>query len=82
MVISMIDENGFDIDSSLPQMLQDSIKAFLIGKAKYESNGGYYQFDMDFCDLQTDINVAEVEQMISPKEAWKLREKYLGITQE
>lgn len=67
------------IDSSLPQFLRESIEAFVLGKEKYEKNIGYTEFDMDYCDLQTDINVCEVEQIITPDEAWKLRECYLGL---
>ena len=67
------------IDSTLPDFLKKSIAAFLIGKEKYESGTGYSEFDMDYCDLQTDINVCEVEQMITSDEAWILRERYLGL---
>lgn len=67
------------VDSTLPDFLKKSIEAFLIGKEKYESGTGYSEFDMDYCDLQTDINVCEVEQMITPDEAWNLRERYLGL---
>lgn len=66
-------------DSALPLFLRESINAFLEGKEKYESGVGYTEFDMDYCDLQTDINVCEVEQMITPEEAWQLRERYLGL---
>ena len=68
-----------EIDSTLPQFLRESIEAFLIGKEKYESGIGYSEFDMDYCDLQTDINICEVEQMITSDEAWQLREKYLEL---
>lgn len=70
---------NLNIDSTLPKFLRDSIEAFLIGKEKYESGIGYYEFDMDYCDLQTDINVCEVEQMITSDEAWELRQRYLGL---
>lgn len=69
----------FEIDSTLPQFLRESIEAFQLGKEKHESGTGYSEFDMDYCDLQTDINVCEVEQMITSGEAWQLREKYLGL---
>ena len=36
-------------------------------------------WDLDFCELQSDINVAEVDEQISSRQAWYLREKYLGI---
>ena len=67
------------INNTLPLFLRESISAFLVGKEKHESGIGYTEFDMDYCDLQTDINVCEVEQMITPEEAWELREKYLGL---
>ena len=68
------------IDTSYPDFLKKSIEAYLCGREKHESGRGYFEFDMDYCDLQTDINVCEVEQLISPSEAWMLRKKYLGIT--
>lgn len=67
------------MDSTLPLFLRESISAFLIGKEKHESGIGYTEFDMDYCDLQTYINVCEVEQMITSEEAWELRERYLGL---
>lgn len=68
-----------EMDSTLSKFLRESIEAFLIGKEKHENGIGYSEFDMDYCDLQTDINVCEVEQMITSDEAWRLREKYLGL---
>lgn len=78
-------KNGTDdvrydkIESTLPVSLRESIHAFLKGKEKYESGMGYHEFDMDYCDLQTEINICEVEQMITLEEAWYLRRKYLGL---
>ncbi len=37
------------------------------------------QWDCDWCDLNSDINVAEVEQEISSEQTWYLREKYLRM---
>lgn len=67
------------IESTLPKSLKDAISVFLIGKEKYESGIEYHEFDMDYCDLQTEINICEVEQMITSDEAWYLRGKYLGL---
>lgn len=39
-------------------------------------------WDDAFCELQSNINVAEVEGDISSKQAWYLRENYLGIKKE
>lgn len=69
-----------DIDmKDFPPFLQESINNFVIGQEKYEK-GGYYEFDMDYCDLQSSINICEVDRVISSETAWRLREKYLGLT--
>lgn len=39
-------------------------------------------FDLYFCQLQTDINICEVENLISSEYAWQLREKYLGMSKQ
>lgn len=46
---------------------------------KLDRGENYLRWDCDYCSLQSDINVAEVEQMISSEQAWHLREKYLRI---
>ena len=46
---------------------------------KIDNDEEYYHWDIDYCNLQTDINIAEVEQIISSEQAWGLREKYLRI---
>ncbi|MFR6040340.1 MAG: hypothetical protein ACLUHL_02875 [Dysosmobacter welbionis] len=40
------------------------------------------RWDCDYLNLQTDINNAEVNQVISSEQAWYLREKYLRIERE
>ena len=47
----------------------------------YEA-GEYLRYDCDYCELQSDINTAEVGGEISPDQAWYLRNKYLGIRRE
>lgn len=47
--------------------------------AKVDNGEEYTQWDCDYCELQTDINNAEVNLMISEEQAWYLREKYLRI---
>ena len=42
----------------------------------------YHVWDCDYCNLQSDINSAEVNQIISPEQAWYLREKYLRMERE
>jgi len=63
------------LECGLPEWLSDSIQAYL-------NNKNTSLWDCYFCELQSDINVAEVEQYITSAQAWHLREKYLGIKKE
>ena len=48
-----------------------------------EDNGANdLHFDAYYCELQADINSAEVEGEISSEQAWYLRETYLRISAE
>lgn len=67
------------MECGLPDFLRDSIKAMCSAWEKVDRGEFYARFDCDFCNLQTDINIAEVDNIISPEQAWYLREKYLGI---
>jgi hypothetical protein len=49
-----------------------------VGKKENEGDGGYSHFEMDYNDLQSNINVCEYENLISPDKARKLREQYLS----
>lgn len=71
------DQSYFECD--LPPFLAASIEAMKDAQAKLDRGEEYYEWDCDFCDLQSSINMAEVEQIISPDQAWYLREKYLGL---
>lgn len=66
------------LELDLPGILQEALDGFKIGLKKYENNEGYTQFDLDFDLLASQINVCEVEQMISKKQANYLRKIYLG----
>ena len=65
-----------------PPFLVSSIETMKAAWEKLDNGEEYYEWDCDFCDLQSSINVAEVEGIISPAKAWYLREKYLRIRQE
>ena len=67
------------LEKGLPPYLYDSIKA--MQECWDRMDNGIYdtQQDCDWCDLNSDINVAEVEQEISSEQAWYLREKYLRM---
>ena len=49
---------------------------------KLDRGEEYYLWDCDYCSLQSDINNAEVNRIISPEQAWYLREKYLRMERE
>lgn len=63
------------LECGIPKWLQESITRWENGK---ESN----VWDCLYCELQSDINVAEVDQEITPEQAWFLRGKYLDIHKE
>lgn len=77
-------ETGLPCDKSylevdLPDVLQASIdrmqKQWKLRDAGIRTD----DWDLDYCELQSDINVYEVEQIITSEQAWHLREKYLRM---
>ncbi|MDO5425286.1 MAG: hypothetical protein Q4F41_16325 [Eubacteriales bacterium] len=77
-------KNGRPADESylecgLPEFLRESIQAMAEAWRKRDAGAEYLHWDCDYCNLQSDINSAEVNQLISTEQAWYLREKYLRI---
>lgn len=77
-------ETGLPADHSylecgLPQFLQESIQAMAEAWRKLDAGEEYLRWDCDYCNLQSDINNAEVNLLISTEQAWYLREKYLRM---
>lgn len=81
--------NGFDenaelpiekryMERDLPGFLTESIEQMQIAWESRE-NGSSSHWERDYCELQSNINVAEDEGLISSEQAWYLREKYLRI---
>ncbi len=64
------------LEEDLPPFLEESLENMKEAWIKKESEN-YLNWDCDYCDLQSSINVAEVENLISSEQAWYLREKYL-----
>ena len=62
-------------ECGLPEWLSENIQ-------NYENGKDSSILDCLYCELQSDINVAEVEQIITSEQAWFLREKYLGLRKE
>jgi hypothetical protein len=67
------------LDYELPNSLVESIEHFLDGQEKLERGEKYLLYDCDYCELQSEINYCEVENLISSEQAWYLRGKYLGL---
>ncbi len=66
------------LECNLPLFLIKSIEQMKVAWQK-KDNGTASDWDCDYCELQSNINIAEVEQIITPEQAWHLREKYLHI---
>ncbi len=69
-------------EAGLPAYLCVSLNKMKTAIAKIESGEEYLRYDCDYCELQSDINSAEVDGEISSDQAWYLRNKYLGIQTE
>ena len=67
------------LECGLPDFLQESIQAMKEAWRKLDTGEEYLRWDCDYCNLQSDINSAEVNQIISEEQAWYLREKYLRM---
>ena len=81
------DENGYPVDLSylecdLPKLLKDSIEQFKKGEERIARGENYLQLDLDYGELMSNINIVEYAGLISERQAWYLREKYLGITKD
>lgn len=67
------------MELGLPVILQESIKRMKDAWYKIDHNIPYLHWDIDYCELQSDINNAEVNNIISSEQAWYLRRKYLRM---
>lgn len=67
------------LEHGLPEFLTASIKQMEAAWEKLDSGQQYLRWDCDFCNLQSDINIAETGNAITSDQAWYLRTKYLRI---
>lgn len=70
------------LECGLPDFLRESIAQMQAAWDRLDRGEEDLRWDCDYCNLQTDINNAEVNQVISSEQAWYLREKYLRIERE
>ena len=67
------------LECGLPDYLKESIENMKISWKKEDSGIKDLHWDLYWCELNADINSAEVDQVISSKQAWYLRNKYLRM---
>ena len=67
------------LECDLPPYLQSSLKNMIASWEILDSGGTDLHWDMNWCELNADINCAEVDQEISSEQAWYLRETYLRM---
>lgn len=71
-------DDGY-LEYGLPAWLRESVSVMQKAWSKLDAGEKYIRWDCDFCNLQTDINNAEVNELISAEQAWYLRKKYLRM---
>ena len=79
------EETGRPVDPSylecgLPEDLYQSIRDMVRSWEIVDAGGRDFCWDTAWCNLNADINAAEVDQLITPEQAWYLREKYLRMS--
>ena len=71
--------NELRFEKGLPAYLQQSIDAMNASWTRKAAGEKDLHWDLNWCDLNADINYAENEQQISPEQAWYLRKTYLHM---
>ena len=67
------------LECGLPEFLRESVQAMARAWNMLDRGQEYLHWDCDYCSLQSDINSAKVNQLISAEQTWYLREKYLRM---
>ena len=67
------------LECGLPEYLQESLDRMKKAWQLLDSGVQYLRWDCDYCELQSNINCAEIDGLINEEQAWYLRETYLRI---
>lgn len=70
------------LECGLPPYLQTSLENMKKSWVIEDSGKKDYCWDLYWCELNADINSAEVDGVISSEQAWYLRKKYLRMEKE
>lgn len=79
---SGLPKNQDYLERGLPPYLQSSLKEMKASWKIIDSGSKDDHWDLCWCELNADINSAEVEQEISAEQAWYLRKKYLRMERD
>lgn len=88
--MNILDGKDYDVESGLPhdknylecglpEYVQESLEAMKKSWEILDNGGKDIRWDCYWCELNADINSAEVEGLITSEQAWYLREKYLRM---
>ena len=72
-------ENKSYLECGLPPYLKKSLENMKMSWEIEDSGKRDMHWDIYWCDLNADINSAEIDRVISSEQAWYLREKYLRM---
>jgi len=67
------------LECGLPDFLRNAIAMMQASWERVDRGEQDHRWDCYYCELQSDINTCEVNGLISEKQAWYLREKYLRM---
>lgn len=70
------------LEYNLPEFLHNSILEMKEVWTLIDAGDRPISWDCSYCELQSNINIAEVEGIITSEQAWYLREKYLRMRRE
>jgi|GEM_PF-695964 len=69
-------------ETNLPEFLQIDLDRYKQAQEDIRNGKEVSLIDCYYCELQSSINVCEVERIITTEHAWYLREKFLNIARE
>ncbi len=70
------------LECGLPEYLQKSIAAMEKSWEIEDSGQRDMHWDLIWCELNSDLNCAETDGLITPDQAWYLRRKYLRMERD
>ena len=79
--LGLPEKNGY-LERALPVYLKNSLDEMIACWERLDRGEADNHWDLYWCDLNADINCAEVDHEITSTQAWYLRERYLRMVRE